>query len=550
MFKKILAAVLCICLLTALCTPLALADTAPAFTDIKGHWAQEIITKWAGQGILAGNNGKFRPNDPLTKAELCTVINRLLRLHNNTVIPADKIKPGSWYAQAVNNLAAKDLIWGLSYGWDGDYGMSAPARRMDAANILCRVLYGQEGLDYILYGYTALTPSFLDTGSLNGEYTRNAIQYLKDRGYLMGNNGAFRPFDNLTRAEAITMIARVFGTLITAPGTYAQSYDGNVTVLCSGVDLSKAKINGDLIVADDALAGEVYCPRSVVSGRFSLSPAFPGGYVANTLEELKAYTTYSAKTMSYSHVYIKKGVDFSSIQGKYDFSNLGVARAQIHSLTDDYSFFLMPEQKLAGYTLYSVSKNKLTSLYLVRFDVREGLDALNRRAVIFETLPEGTQNFIKNLKSASDEINRTCSTDFDKIKAAHDYVCLHMDYGKGGIQYEYLGAFGIGYGVCEDYSYSYYLLSRCIGIECYWVLSLIEGDHAYNIVKMNGSYYNLDCTWDDSLGLTGGGNYGYFLKTDAEFQDGGETAHTPINDLYPKCTTVFDSSHIQRIPKD
>jgi len=49
-----------------------------SFTDIRGHWAEDPITRIGSIGILMGSgNGTFRPNDKLTREEAVTILNRL-----------------------------------------------------------------------------------------------------------------------------------------------------------------------------------------------------------------------------------------------------------------------------------------------------------------------------------------------------------------------------------------------------------------------------------------------------------------------------------------
>lgn len=51
--------------------------TAPV-TDYAGHWAEEAIDKAITGGLMVGDgNGKFRPDDKVTRAELATVLVRL-----------------------------------------------------------------------------------------------------------------------------------------------------------------------------------------------------------------------------------------------------------------------------------------------------------------------------------------------------------------------------------------------------------------------------------------------------------------------------------------
>lgn len=58
--------------------------------------------------------------------------------------------------------------------------------------------------------------------------------------------------------------------------------------------------------------------------------------------------------------------------------------------------------------------------------------------------------------------------------------------------------------VCAGYSRAFQYLMQRLGIPCYYVGgnvpdqgSIYEGRHAWNLVKVNGDWYNVDVTWDD-----------------------------------------------------
>lgn len=51
-----------------------------------------------------------------------------------------------------------------------------------------------------------------------------------------------------------------------------------------------------------------------------------------------------------------------------------------------------------------------------------------------------------------------------------------------------------GRGLCGDFSNTVSLLMNLAGLECFKVLS---GPHAWNIIRIDGDYYEIDCTWDD-----------------------------------------------------
>lgn len=78
------------------------------FSDISGHWAEDYIADAVSKGWLAGyEDGTFRPEQNITRAEAMTIINRMLNrfvneagLHKDAVLWPDNDK-GKWYYYAV-----------------------------------------------------------------------------------------------------------------------------------------------------------------------------------------------------------------------------------------------------------------------------------------------------------------------------------------------------------------------------------------------------------------------------------------------------------------
>ena len=50
------------------------------FTDIKGHFAEEIIKDLASKGILKGvSEDKFEPDRAITRGEMAVIADRILK---------------------------------------------------------------------------------------------------------------------------------------------------------------------------------------------------------------------------------------------------------------------------------------------------------------------------------------------------------------------------------------------------------------------------------------------------------------------------------------
>ena len=95
-------------------------------------------------------------------------------------------------------------------------------------------------------------------------------------------------------------------------------------------------------------------------------------------------------------------------------------------------------------------------------------------------------------------------SDYQKALVLHDWLAYHTAYAYERLEnhsnipedFSCYGALVNKEAVCEGYADAYsYLLSEC-GIKSYKV-SNDSMSHAWNVVRIGSSYYNVDVTWDD-----------------------------------------------------
>ncbi len=115
-------------------------------------------------------------------------------------------------------------------------------------------------------------------------------------------------------------------------------------------------------------------------------------------------------------------------------------------------------------------------------------------------------------------------SEYETAKVLHDYIALNcaydMRYYSGGMPSASYTAYGVlmdNIGVCAGYARAYQKLLQYCGIECEYVTGYANGGrHAWNIVKIDGEWYNVDVTWDDPTpDRKGYVRYNYFLRSDA-----------------------------------
>lgn len=152
------------------------------------------------------------------------------------------------------------------------------------------------------------------------------------------------------------------------------------------------------------------------------------------------------------------------------------------------------------------------------------------------------------VNKAYNEVIRTDMTDAQKALALHDYLVQHMEYDSAGLNagtekrnaYE---ALVNGIGVCEGYTLAYAALLEKAGIEVGYCES--RGlNHIWNYVKINGNWYNVDVTWDDTgTGRPGRVNHKHFLGSNAKFA--ADNQHTSWDSNLACTDTSFDNMYWQ-----
>lgn len=103
---------------------------------------------------------------------------------------------------------------------------------------------------------------------------------------------------------------------------------------------------------------------------------------------------------------------------------------------------------------------------------------------------------------------------YDREKYVHDALAQLAEYDVASPmnQSAYSALVG-GRSVCAGYARAFQYMMQQLGIPCYYCTGYAGEDHAWNIVKLEGDYYNVDVTWDD----TEDSDYSYFNKTDMEY---------------------------------
>jgi len=135
------------------------------------------------------------------------------------------------------------------------------------------------------------------------------------------------------------------------------------------------------------------------------------------------------------------------------------------------------------------------------------------------------QDLEKHKKIFNAEVNKIIlgakkyKTNFEREKYVHDILVTTIKYDKTATMNQSAYSALINKNtICAGYARAFQYILMKLGIPTYYVVGTSTVNHAWNMVKLDDGYYNVDLTWDNS-DLT---RYKYFNKTDSDFR----TSHT------------------------
>ena len=149
--------------------------------------------------VIGYEDGTVKPNGQITRAEVATIIFRLLdpevRDANLTTENSfADVSEGAWYNTAVSTLVKLGIISGRS---ETVFDPNAPITRAEFATLFAR--FDESGVE--------AKSTFSDVST---HWARESIELAAALGWINGyEGGTFRPDNRITRAEATTMINRV-----------------------------------------------------------------------------------------------------------------------------------------------------------------------------------------------------------------------------------------------------------------------------------------------------------------------------------------------------
>ena len=181
------------------------ATDVPNYLNNENHFAY----------IVGYEDGLVRPNADITRAEVAAIFFRLLKddvrddnLTANSVFT--DVAFGKWYNKSISTMAKIGIVKGRTAN---AFAPNAPITRAEFAAICSR--FDRSNVE--------IKSDFND---ISGHWAENEIRRAASLGWIQGyTDGSFKPDQNITRAEAASMINRMLHRL---PETVDDLLDGMI----------------------------------------------------------------------------------------------------------------------------------------------------------------------------------------------------------------------------------------------------------------------------------------------------------------------------------
>jgi hypothetical protein len=226
------------------------------------------LTNAVNNGLIGGANGYIRPDDPMTRAEMATIMVRAFGATEEADISAfTDVAPSDWFYSSM----AKAVAMGAFTGSDGKLNPKNNITREETFAVLARMFsldYDKEINNYLKTYIPAdeVLSQFSDANAV-APWAKELVAAIVSSGYVGGSNGMLNPKDNIKRSEFAAVMNRMVTTYIDNAGTYSSLPAGNIVIRTEGVTIDNAKINGDLVVGEGAKSGAIL-KNAEVTGRF------------------------------------------------------------------------------------------------------------------------------------------------------------------------------------------------------------------------------------------------------------------------------------------
>ncbi len=227
-----------------------------SFHDMPNNWSKEALEHAVNNKILQGyGNGKINPDGNLTRAEMATMISRLLNLEEKADLSSFKdVSKDKWYYEDISKAVKAGILEGNKRK---ELKPNSKITREESFAMLSRML--------VLEKKPNSLEAFKDKDRIS-DWAFDSVNSLVSEGYVEGNKmKELKPREFITRAEMAQLIYNILPNIDSSIENI--NYKGNLIVNNNIKELKNIKIDGDLILADGVKVDELILKDVNVKGR-------------------------------------------------------------------------------------------------------------------------------------------------------------------------------------------------------------------------------------------------------------------------------------------
>ncbi|HZK01660.1 MAG TPA: S-layer homology domain-containing protein, partial [Anaerovoracaceae bacterium] len=180
----------------------AVIEYDKSFSDIEGHWSEDYVKSMVAKHVIDGfEDNTYRPEGKLTRAQFAKLLVEVLEL--------DKVAYKGEFKDVSDVHWAKDYIatakqQGIIAGYeDGTFRPEQSINRAEMAAMITNALKLDKDSD------SKILEMFKDAQDIPAWAVEYVVPVVAE-GLLVGSDGALNPLGYVTRAEAATIIYRVY----------------------------------------------------------------------------------------------------------------------------------------------------------------------------------------------------------------------------------------------------------------------------------------------------------------------------------------------------
>lgn len=224
-----------------------------SFSDIDSHWSKEWVENAYDLGFVSGyKDGTFKPDNPVTRAEFSTMLNKALKIEITGKYNFSDIGGNDWFYDEVQKSVAAGFFSGYE---NNTFRPNNPITRQEVAKVVSGAIttgnIDGEGAT-LLKDYSSVQ-----------EWAKESVNAVYNKGYILGYlDKTYLPSRSLTRGEAAKIIFEIVDN---------ENIEYSFNITNYNETYSSAVVVGNLNVLDSVGNGSVYIKNVVVLGDIVIS---------------------------------------------------------------------------------------------------------------------------------------------------------------------------------------------------------------------------------------------------------------------------------------